>query len=128
MRGLIKNWGSISQINLDNYDMLLFNEIWKINDYENLNLPEFKLVQVNQRVNSRGGGTAIFLRHDIKYEIIQSPFIEGVIETTACKIEKTIFCNIYRPPQGSKETCIDTLMNWIESNRCDNIFLAGDKH
>ncbi len=101
MRGLVKNWNILNRINIDNYDIILLNEIWKINDYENLILNEFKLAHIKQRSNSRGGGSAIFVRSSIKFEIINSPFIEGVLETTACKINDTVFCSLYRPPQGS---------------------------
>ena len=43
MRGLIKNWDVIKQINTDNYDVLLFNEIWQVKSHEQLQLQGFKL-------------------------------------------------------------------------------------
>jgi len=126
VRGLIKNWTSLNQINLSNFDILLLNEIWKVNDYEHLLIEDFKLAHIIQRNHSRGGGTAIFVRKELNYEIIPSPFQEGTIETSACKINNTVFCSLYRPPQGSKDVCTDTIIEWIESLRNQNVFVAGD--
>ena len=33
VRGIVKNWDKLSQINFDNYDLLLFNEIWQVKDF-----------------------------------------------------------------------------------------------
>ncbi len=50
VRGVIKNWDSIKQIKLDNYDLILLNEIWQVRDFEELQLPEFKIANISQRL------------------------------------------------------------------------------
>jgi len=46
VRGVIKNWDSIKQLNLNNYDILLFNEIWQVRDYEKIILDDFNLANI----------------------------------------------------------------------------------
>ncbi len=36
--GLINNWTSLSQFNLNKYDIILPNEIWQVKEFENINL------------------------------------------------------------------------------------------
>ena len=42
VRGLVKNWNGIKQLNLENYDIILLNEIWQIKEFENINIEKFK--------------------------------------------------------------------------------------
>ncbi len=84
VRGVIKNWDSIKQqIDLDDYDILLFNEIWQIRDHEQLILENFNLANLAQREDRRGGGVLIFVRNTLKYEKLNTPFVSGTIETTS---------------------------------------------
>ena len=68
VRGVIKNWDSIKQLNLNNYDILLFNEIWQVRDYEKIILDDFNLANIAQRTERRGGGVLIFIRKTLKFE------------------------------------------------------------
>ncbi len=126
MRGLIKHWDIIKQINTNNYDILLFNEIWQIRDFEKLKIPEYSLANIFQRENSKGGGTIIFIKNNLKYEQIESPKIEGTIETSSIMISNNIFTSLYRPPSGNKSNFVDELSSWIESIGNKNIYIAGD--
>ena len=56
VRGIVNNWDAIKQINLKQYDILLFNEIWQIREFEHLKLPEFVNANLVQRTVNRGGG------------------------------------------------------------------------
>jgi hypothetical protein len=131
VRGAIKNWDSIKQqINLDNYDILLFNEIWQVRDHEKLLLENFNLANLAQREERRGGGVLIFVRDTFKYEKIISPFISGTLEATAIIIENTIFMSIYRAPSGNKLRFVEILHDWITSqtNKELIIYSGGFQH
>ncbi len=126
VRGLIKHWDPISQINLNNYDILLFNEIWQVKDHEVLIIENFKLANLKQRDGRKGGGVIIFVRENIIAEKIDSPFINGVIETAAIKINNAIFTSLYRPPSGNKQTFVENLQDWILSLNNRDVYIAGD--
>ncbi len=104
----------------------MFNEIWQIRDYENINIEGFKIAKINQRENRKGGGVIIYIRESLKYTNIDSPFMEGVIETAATKINGNIFVSLYRPPSGSKNDFITHLTSWIDSITGSKIYIAGD--
>ncbi len=93
----------------------MFNEIWQIRDFEKLKIPEYSLANIFQRENSKGGGTIIFIKNNLKYEQIESPKIEGTIETSSITIGNNIFTSLYRPPSGNKSNFTDELSSWIES-------------
>ena len=98
VRGLVKNWDAVKQINTQNYDLLLFSEIWQIKNFENLIIPEFIIANVYQREQSKGGGVIIFVR-----------------ETVSIKIANNVFTSTYRPPSGNKQVFTDELITWTES-------------
>ncbi len=106
--------------------MLLFNEIWQIRDFEQLQLPEFTLANTNQRQLRKGGGSLIFIRNNIKYEKFEAPFTEGLIETTAIIIKNIVIASIYRPPSGNKSEFTDQLTSWIERLGNKSVYIAGD--
>jgi hypothetical protein len=126
VRGIIRHWDAIKKINSQNYDILLFNEIWQIRDYENLSIPEFTIANIYQRENVKGGGVIIFVRNSLKYQKIDSPLISGVIETTAITIGNTIITSLYRAPSGNKHTFTEALTNWVETLNNKNVYVAGN--
>ena len=73
VRGLIKNWNILNQIKFENYDILLFNEIWQIKEFENINIDEFRVATLFQRENRRGGGVIIYVRENIEFKVKDSP-------------------------------------------------------
>jgi len=126
VRGIVKNWDSFLQVNLDKYDILLLNEIWQIKEFENINLENYELATIKQRTNQKGGGSLIYIKKNIKYKTIESPFEENLLETSAIIVDNTVFCSLYRPPSGNKNESIDKLIDWIESIRNSNLVIAGD--
>ena len=126
VRGLIKNWNGLKQLNLDNYDLILLNEIWQIKEFENINLEQFKIATVKQRSVQRGGGSMIYIRNEIEFKQIESPFLETLIETSAIEINNTVVCSLYRPPAGCKVTAIEKLLDWVETLGSKDIIIAGD--
>ncbi len=126
VRGVIKNWDSIKQLNLDNYDILLLNEIWQVRDHEKLVLSNFTLANLEQRTDRRGGGVLIFIRNTLKFEKIDSPFVSGVIETTSIKIDNVIITSLYRAPSGNKQTFVDSLQEWVVNQTNKDLYIAGD--
>jgi len=126
VRGLVRNWDAIQQIDTSKYDILLFNEIWQIRNFENLSLEGFKLATFKQRETQRGGGTAIYIRDNISFTVLESPFIDGTIETCAIKLQETIFVSLYRPPQGDKENFSEVMTQWIENNASKKTIVTGD--
>lgn len=109
VRGLVRNWDSIKLLDLNSYDILIFNEIWQIRDFENVNLPNFVTANIYQRVNQRGGGVIIYTRDNLQFDKIESPIEEGSIETTAIKLGNLIVAAIYRPPSGDKNHFVEKL-------------------
>ena len=126
MRGLVKNWDSLKQINTENYEVLIFNEIWQIRNFEHINIPGFKIANIYQREQQKGGGVIIYVKDNIKAETVESPTITGIIETTAVNLNNNILTAIYRPPSGNKQLFVENLTDWITSLGNKNIFIAGD--
>jgi hypothetical protein len=116
----------VTSFNWNLYDILAFNEVWNIKDYEKLLVEGFEIKAVKLRNESRGGGTVIFGRKELKTSTIESPFVEGCLETTCIKIEGILFLNIYRPPSGNKLNFIELISNFLESHRNDKIIIGGD--
>ena len=122
----MKNWDTIKQINTDNYDLLIFNEIWQIRDFELVLIDGFKISCIYQRRDQRGGGVMIFIRETIKFESIESICEQGIIETTSIKINNTIITALYRPPSGNKQRFVELLIEWTINQRERRILIAGD--
>ena len=126
VRGLVKNWNGIKQLNLENYDIVLLNEIWQIKDFENINIERFKIANLKQRSEQRGGGSMIYIQNEIEFKQKESPYLEGVIESCAIEINNTVICSLYRPPAGCKNTAIELLLDWVETLGTKDIIIAGD--
>ena len=92
-----------------------------------LNLDGFNTPIVKTRVHSRGGGVGIYVKKGIRYSEIESPFIEGIVETIGikCKINKNwvIILSVYIPP-GKGVTGLDILKNWLTTH--SQYIIAGD--
>ena len=104
----------------------MFSEIWQIQSFEHIIIPNFKIANIYQRTETRGGGVIIFIRDNLKYEKIDSPVIDGTLELTSVLIDKYVISSIYRPPSGSKPLFIEKLTEWIETLRNKQIYIAGD--
>ena len=66
------------------------------------------------RSKRKGGGIGFYLAEDLQYDIIDSPFTEGVLETLCIELKlgknkKTRIFNVYRPPDSNPAE----LLQWI---------------
>jgi hypothetical protein len=104
----------------------MFNEIWQIKEYENINIDNFKIASLNQRTENRGGGVLIYIKNSIEYEIVDTTTVNGIIEIAAIKINDSIISTIYRPPSGSKNEFADHLISFIETSSTNKLYIAGD--
>lgn len=73
----------------------VIKKIVKINNYN---------IHRHDRTDKSGGGTAIFIRDNIAYEILEIPENIKTIECSAIKIKATdgskmIFVSVYKPPK-----------------------------
>lgn len=126
VRGLINNWSSATNFKWDDYDLLGFNEIWGIKEFENLKVNGYKVISCRQRVERRGGGSIIFGKENLNGKVLNTPFIEGVIESTGIRVNGVTFVNIYRPPSGNKTEFVDTLTQYLDTIRGNKILIGGD--
>ncbi len=104
----------------------MFNEIWQVKEYENINIDNFKIASLNQRTENRGGGVVIYIKNNIEFELVNTTTVNGTIEITAIKINNLIISAIYRPPSGSKNEFADHLISFIETSRTNKLYIAGD--
>jgi len=111
---------------LEKYDVLLFNEIWQIREFEILKIDGFNLANCYQRTESKGGGVIIFVRDTLKFTKLESPVVFGIIESTSILIDNLIVTSIYRPPSGNKSQFIEQLIEWIETLGNKKLYIAGD--
>jgi len=126
VRGLVCNWESATNFDWEQYDLLAFNEVWGIKDFENLKVENFEVKTSNLRLNRRGGGSIIFGRTELNCISLATPFIEGCIETSGVKTSNVTFINVYRPPSGNIELFTQILTQYINTLTDVNIIIGGD--
>jgi hypothetical protein len=126
VRGLVNNWSSIKGFNWDNYDLIGFNEIWGIKDYENIQMEGYEIKSKKIREVRRGGGTIIFGKKTLPTKVLNTPFVEGCFESTGVSIGKFNFINIYRPPSGSKDEFVNILTQYLDTVRGQKLLIGGD--
>ena len=126
VRGLVCNWDAAISFDWNDYDVVAFNEIWNIKEFENLNVENFEVKTVKLREIRRGGGSIIFARKDLRCEVLTPPFREGCIETSGVKINGVNFINIYRPPSGDKDVFFDLLGGYLETLGNSKTLIGGD--
>jgi len=115
VRGLVCNWDAATSFDWNNYDILAFNEVWNIKDFENLVVENYEIKAKKLRTNSRGGGSIIFGKKNLQCKEIETPFLEGCIETTGIRCNGITFINIYRPPSGNKQRFLEILGQFLET-------------
>ena len=114
-------------------NILCFTETWFKPELVS-NLTEIKGYQLirNDRSKRRGGGTCIFLREEIKYDIVD-PISDVHIEMQVVTIKginakNIILVNCYRPPDGNAELAVNTIkscLNQINNlDRCEVVILG----
>ena len=126
VRGLVCNWDAATSFDWSNFDILAFNEVWSIKEFENLSVNNYEVKSVKLRANRRGGGTIIYGRNDLECVSIETPFKEGCIESTGIKIGDVVFVNVYRPPNGNRVDFSNNLTQFIGSLRSSKLIISGD--
>ena len=126
VRGLVSNWHNICSFDWNQYDILAFNEVWNIREFENVVMEGYEVKATKLRQLARGGGTIIFGRKELSVIKIDSPFVEGCLETTCIKVGKVVFINVYRPPSGNKDMFVEVLSEFLNSLRACNVIIGGD--
>ncbi len=104
--------------------LIAIQETWEIPYSDLLKLPGFNLVFKN-RTTSNGGGVAFYIKHDVKYKILNnlSPFSERVFECLTIELvinkKKTIASNIYKSPNplnGPASEHNDLFINYLDTH------------
>ena len=126
MRGIVCNWSSIQSLDWNSYDILAFSEVWAVKEFENLQVPGYEIKSIKLRQETRGGGVIIFGKKELKTETIDTPFIEGIIESTGIRVGNISIINVYRPPSGNKNEFIDQFINIMDSLRGGKVVMTGD--
>ncbi len=103
VRGLMNNFKLIEAENLNEYSILMFNEVWQIKEFENIKIKGFKLATKYLR-DGRGGGVIIYVKKGLEYSVIKLDSIEGTFEVCGIKMAKVIIISLYRPPAANKNT------------------------
>ena len=116
VRGLVCNWHNACSFDWEQYNLLAFNEVWNIRDFENLVRDGYEVKTVKLRQLTRGRGMIIFVKKNLQVTVT-----EGCLETTCIKIGKILFINIYRPPSGNIDMFLDSLTQFLNTQRFDNI-------
>ena len=83
-----------------------------------------------QRTTRRGGGVGFYLEDSVKYSIVNSPFLEGSVETMCIDVKigmkKSIrVINIYRTPESDVADLLRTIPDLPFSQKYPNI-VVGD--
>ena len=133
-RSLLPKLDNIRYSFTPHVNILCFTETWFRPELvpELLQIKRYQLIR-NDRTQKRGGGTCIFLRDEIKYDVI-TQISDIHIELQALNIKgnnakKIILLNCYRPPNGNPDIAVDTIkscLNQIDNlDRCE-IIILGD--
>jgi hypothetical protein len=119
---------------LDNFDLLLFTEHWTRHDLiELICIDKFKLVSHFSRSNHTHGGTVIYAKNDLT--IKNRPDIVHLSAELDCEIAaveivnlNTIYCCIYRSPNGNLDIFIDKMNSLLQiiAQEVKYCFLIGD--
>ena len=80
------------------------------------------------REKKKGGGIITFIKSNVRYRKISTPFMEDHFESLGIEIingeERICFVNLYRPPKGNLGLFLDTLREVI--NKTPGIIVMGD--
>ena len=109
-------------------DIICCQEVWGIKAGDVLEIDGFNKPEYRLRTNRRGGGVALYIRKGIKYVVLDTPFVQNIMESIGIKVtlgnENFTIINCYRPP--SNMIALDTLTTWIHRNINNKLILVGD--
>jgi len=106
--------------------VIILNEIWQVRNFENISIENFKIANIYQRERQKGGGVLIYIRESLPFVKIESPILEGIIESVAISLNNNVFLGVYRPPAGNKQSFKEAIEKWISEQRNKNVYVAGD--
>ncbi|KAH9364703.1 hypothetical protein HPB48_016618 [Haemaphysalis longicornis] len=109
-------------------DVLMITEPWYQNGLEVLKSPGYTTYFLN-RASQRGGGVLLMIENTINCSIVESrSAITCDYEILTVQYGNTVFCVLYRPPNGNHRTFmsfLDDYLGWI--NDCNHqLILGGD--
>ena len=114
--------------------VLCLQEIWGVNASTDYSIRHYHKPSLKSRIGTSmniGGGIGFWVRDNIEYELIYSPFIQKQIESATIKLPKhnLLIVNIYRP-FGDVGLFLNEIADHIKSLRKDfaryNICGVGD--
>ena len=119
---------------IDCYDILMFAEHWQSKDnIKILQIQNFKIASSFSREIKIHGGTAIYVKEhqNVKNRLdILKLNVESQFEISAIEIQHTnsIYCCIYRPPNGDMEIFFDSLEMLLDIILTENkqCIITGD--
>ena len=114
------------------YHVIGVTESWLHQDIPNnlISLPNYNLIR-NDRKNKRGGGVALYLKNNLKYDVLfteSHEFLESIWVKICLKKQIYVIGTVYRPPNTDSSLFIstfeDTLINIFSTY--DEILCMGD--
>ena len=86
VRSLTARLSSFQQLQVKvQADFIFLQEVWQISPNLDISLAGFHPPIVHER-KSRGGGIAIYIRNNMDFKKVESPFEEKGLETAACQV------------------------------------------
>jgi hypothetical protein len=112
-------------------DIICLQELWQFPDFKTFSLPNYAPLCYKLRNVSQGGGIGIYVRSNLKFNVLPnvSIFIDRILESLFIELflpnkQKIVIGSIYRP--GSTHPNLTQLQAFNEfidlfSNLCDNL-------
>ena len=124
IRGLLSHQNDLQLLlhtlnkNRSNIDIVLLCETFlNKNTTKLINIPGYNLI-VNNRSRAKGGGTAILIKNDIKYNTRKDLdiFIEKKVESVFVEIltksnKHIVVGSMYRPPNNTEDIFLETILS-----------------
>lgn len=112
----------------EKFDVILIRETW-LKETDRVYLKDFDVIR-KDRVEHNGGGTAIFIRKDIEYEIIEHVHdCAGKVEICAILVEleneDLLLMSCYKPP-GKRISKVEWLRFFEAIKRHNRFIITGD--
>ena len=127
MRSLNANWDIFACSTVITSKVICVQEIWSVKNINLTTIEGFNSPLLRERITTRGGGVGLYVRKGVRYIEIDTPFIEGILETIGikCKINNkwTTIMSVYIPP-GKGIIALDILKNWLSVQV--QYIIAGD--
>ena len=120
-----------SFVSFNNVDILCLTETWLKPKHPNsyLDIPGFQVPLRKDRVSSKGGGVAVYLRSGLsaKELPIYSPSLECIaLQVTLPKRKKIVLFTVYRPPNVSMDAFLDDLDGALCRHLAPSTYIVGD--